>query len=141
MDLGLVESWQPKFLYTLNTLLERERISVYYLFVRKIILMTSLANLFDISVFNTVERDQMWSLIINAIDNLEEVARARELTNIIWDINEQSTKTEQDWRKTEILLESYEKVRDESLESAQSNLKELLEIMNASNLTNRHNIK
>lgn len=103
--------------------------------------MTSLANLFDISVFNTVERDQMWSLIINAIDNLEEVARARELTNIIWDINEQSTKTEQDWRKTEILLESYEKVRDESLESAQSNLKELLEIMNASNLTNRHNIK
>ena len=103
--------------------------------------MTSLTNLFDISVVNTVEREQMWSLIINAIDNLEEVARARELTNVIWDINLQSTKTEQDWRKTEILLESYEKTRDESLESALSNLKELVEIMNASNLTNRHSTK
>ena len=100
--------------------------------------MTSLTNLFDISVVNTVEREQMWSLIINAIDNLEEVARARELTNVIWDINLQSSKTEQDWRKTEILLESYEKTRDESLESALSNLKELVEIMNTLNITNRH---
>ena len=103
--------------------------------------MTSLANLFDISVVNTVEREQMWSLIIDAIDSLEKVARARELTNIIWDINLKGSKTEQDWQKTEILLESYEKTRDESLESALSNLKELVEIMNASNLTNRHSTK
>ena len=103
--------------------------------------MTSLVNLLDISVVNAVELEQMWSLIINAIDNLEEVARARELTNVIWDINLQSSKTEHDWRKTEILLESYEKTRDESLESALSNLKELVEIMNASTLTNRHSTK
>ena len=101
--------------------------------------MTSLVNLLDISVVNAVELEQMWSLIINAIDNLEEVARARELTNVIWDINLQSSKTEQDWRKTEILLESYEKTRDESLESALSNLRELVKIMDASSLANRHN--
>jgi hypothetical protein len=136
-----VKFWQSKLPDTLKTLLEEERISVYCLFTRKILLMTSLANLFDISVVNTVEREQMWSLIIDAIDNLEKVARARELTNIIWDINLQSSKTDRDWQKTEILLESYEKTRDESLESALSNLKELVEIMSASNLTNRHSTK
>jgi hypothetical protein len=81
---------------------------------------------------NYHNREQLWFLIINAIDNLEQVERARELTNIIWDINVKSSKTEQDWKKTEILLESYERTRDESLESALSNLRELVKIITGS---------
>ena len=87
--------------------------------------MSSLNNLLDIPLTDAAEFEQMWFLIINSIDNLEQVVRARELTNIIWDINVKSSKTEQDWKKTEILLESYERTRDESLESALSNLREL----------------
>ena len=63
------------------------------------------------------------------MDNLEKVARARELTNILWDINFKITKTEQEWNKVEILLESYEKMRDESLEAALSKLREAIEIL------------
>ncbi len=95
-------------------------------------------NLLDISVIDTEEQKQMCSLAMNAIDNLEQMARARDLTSIIWDINIDSSKTEQDWRKIEILLESYEKTRDESLESALSDLKELLTMMNDSNLNYNH---
>jgi uncharacterized protein (UPF0264 family) len=75
------------------------------------------------------DRERLWSLIINAIDNLEQVARSRELTNILWDINVKRSKTEQDWKKIEILLESYEKARDEPLEAALSDLRELLRIL------------
>lgn len=75
------------------------------------------------------DRDRLWSLIVSAIDNLEQVSRSRELTNILWDINLKSSKTEQDWKRTEILLESYEKNRDEFLEAALSNLRELVQIM------------
>ena len=63
------------------------------------------------------------------MDSLEKVARARELTNILWDINFKITKTEQEWNKVEILLESYEKMRDESLEAALSKLREAIEIL------------
>jgi hypothetical protein len=93
-------------------------------------------NLLDISVVNSVELEQMWLLIINAIDNLEQVSRARELTNIVWDLNANTSQAEENWQKTEILLESYERTRDESLESALSNLKELVKLMNDSNLPN-----
>lgn len=75
------------------------------------------------------DRERLWSLIINAIDNLEKVARARELTSLWWDINVKSNKTDLDWTKAEVLLESYEKTRDESLEAALSNLRELVQIM------------
>ncbi len=75
------------------------------------------------------DREQLSSLIISTIDNLEQMVRARELTNIIWDVNVEKSKIQQNWVKTEILLESYERTRDESLESALSNLKELVEIM------------
>lgn len=68
-------------------------------------------------------------LIIDAIDNLEQVIRARELINILWDINLTGTKTEQDWNRAEILLESYEKTRDEFLEAAIFSLKESVEVM------------
>lgn len=91
--------------------------------------MSSLINLLDISVANAVEVEQMWLLIINTIDHLERVSNARELTNVIWDINGSSSKTEQDWKKTEIILESYENIRDESLESALLNLRELVKMM------------
>ncbi|MEM8829898.1 MAG: hypothetical protein AAGE96_11125 [Cyanobacteria bacterium P01_G01_bin.19] len=96
--------------------------------------MSSLINLLDISVINAEEQKQMCMLAIDAIDNLEQIARARDLTSIIWDINTNGDKTEQDWRKIEILLQSYEKTRDESLESALSDLKELITMMNNSNL-------
>ena len=74
-------------------------------------------------------REQLWSLIFNAIDNLEQVSRSRELINILWDINLKSSKTEQDWKRIEILLESYEKNRDEFLEAALSNLRELVQVL------------
>lgn len=75
------------------------------------------------------DRERLWSLIISAIDNLERVSRSRELTNILWDINNRNIKTEQDWNRIEILLESYENSRDEFLDAALSNLKELVLIM------------
>lgn len=75
------------------------------------------------------DRELFFLLIIDAIDNLEQVIRARELINILWDINLTNTKTEQDWSRVEILLESYEKTRDEFLEAAISNLKEVVEVM------------
>ena len=81
---------------------------------------------------NCPKTDQSCSLIIDAIDNLEQLIRARELTNIIWDINVNGGQTEEDWNKTEILLESYERARDESLESALSSLRELVQIMTSS---------
>ena len=81
---------------------------------------------------NYPKTDQSCSLIIDAIDNLEQLIRARELTNIIWDINVNGSQTEEDWNKTEILLESYERARDESLESALSSLRELVQIMTSS---------
>ena len=106
----------------------------YPISMQRISIMSPLTNLLDISVVDTEECEQMWLLIIDAIDNLEQVTRARELTNIIWDINLKSSKTEQDWRRTEILLESYQRARDEALESALANLRELVEIMNDSNI-------
>lgn len=74
-------------------------------------------------------REILWSLIINTIDNLEQLDRSRELTNIVWDIN-LTNKTDRNWQKVEVLLESYEKTRDKSLEAALSNLRELVCIMN-----------
>lgn len=75
------------------------------------------------------DRRLIWSLLISAIDNLEQVARARNLTNIWWEINLNSNKTEQDWEKLEILLESYETRRDEHLEAALSDLRNLVQLM------------
>jgi hypothetical protein len=83
-------------------------------------------------VTNCHDRESLCLLIIDAIDNLEQVIRARELINILWDINLKSSKTEQDWNRVEILLESYEKTRDEFLEAAISNLRELVDMMTAS---------
>lgn len=74
-------------------------------------------------------REHLWLLIISAIDNLEKVEKAKELTNIIWDINISNIPTEKDWRRTEVLLESYEKIRDESLDAALKNLRELVQMM------------
>ncbi len=78
---------------------------------------------------NYSDKEQLYSLIVEAVDNLEQMVRARELTDIIWDININQNRTEQDWRKTEILLECYERMRDESLEAALLNLRELIQIM------------
>ena len=66
---------------------------------------------------------------MDAIDNLEQAARARELTNILGDINFKISKTEQEWNKVEALLESYEKTRDESLDAALIKLRAAIEIL------------
>ena len=92
--------------------------------------MVSLANLPDISVADRTEVEQMRLLVIDAIDNLEQLARARELTNVIWETNDINNKTARNCQRIEVLLESYERTRDESLESALAKLKELAEIMN-----------
>jgi hypothetical protein len=83
-------------------------------------------------VSNCHDRESSCLLIIDAIDNLEQVIRARELINILWDINLKSSRTEQDWNRVEILLESYEKTRDEFLEAAISDLRELVDMMTVS---------
>lgn len=77
---------------------------------------------------NSLEREESWTLIVNAVDNLEQLVRGRELTSIIWDINANRVKTEQDWLRTAILLESYERIRDESLEAALLSLREYLKV-------------
>lgn len=77
---------------------------------------------------NSLEREESWTLIVNAVDNLEQLVRARELTSIIWDINANRVKTEQEWLRTAMLLESYERIRDESLEAALLSLKEYLKV-------------
>lgn len=78
---------------------------------------------------NYSEREELWQLVISAIDSLERMVKARELTNIIWDLNITMSRTERDWIRTELLLESYEKIRDESLEGALLNLRDLIQIM------------
>ena len=78
---------------------------------------------------NNCDRTLACSLVADAIDNLEQVARTRELTNILWDLNFKIGKTQQEWDKVEILLESYEKMRDESLEAALIKLRQLMVIL------------
>lgn len=78
---------------------------------------------------NHCNRRLACSLVIDAIDNLEQVSRARELTSILQDANLRTNKTQQEWSRVEVLLESYEKMRDESLEAALNNLRELVRIL------------
>lgn len=87
------------------------------------------------TVSNYSDREELWQLIISSIDSLERLVRARELINIIWDLDITTSKTERDCIRTELLLESYERIRDESLEAALLNLKDLIQIM--SEETNR----
>ncbi len=78
---------------------------------------------------NHHDRGQLWIFIFNVMDNLEELKRTGELIDIIWDVSPDQTKTEKDWERTELLLKSYEKLRDESLDSALSNLKDLVDAL------------
>lgn len=89
--------------------------------------MISLNSLPDVSLNDAAKIEQIRLLLVQAIDDLEQVARSRELTNLVWDIN--STNRDQNWSKTSIVLESYEDKRDESLESALSTLRELAEMI------------
>lgn len=94
--------------------------------------MISLTTLPKYSVNDAEKVEHMRLLIVQAIDNLEQMVRVRELTNQIWDIN--STYREENWDKTSVLLESYEENRDESLESALSTLRELAGMINGETL-------
>ena len=84
----------------------------------------------DLLVTDRIEVEQMQMLIVNAIDDLEQLARARELTNAIWESDSMNGRTDRGSQRLEVLLESYERTRDESLESALVKLKELAEVMN-----------
>lgn len=81
---------------------------------------------------NHCDRGQFWILIFSVMDNLEKLEKTGELIDIIWDINSKQIKTEKDWKKTEVLLESYEKSRNESLSAALSNLRELVHTLSDS---------
>lgn len=89
--------------------------------------MISLTNLPDASLDDATKIEEIRLLIVHAIDDLEQLARSRELTNLIWDVN--STNREQNWSKTSALLESYENSRDKSLKSALSTLRELSDMI------------
>lgn len=78
---------------------------------------------------NHCDRRRLRSLVLSAIDNLNEVARARELTNIIEENQIVLIKNERSWDKVEILLESYEKRRDEYLEPALADLEQIRQII------------
>ena len=80
-------------------------------------------------MINQHEPGQIYVLIFNVLDNLEELSRIKVLTDIIWDVNSDRSRLEKNWRQTEVLLDSYEKSRDESLEIALSNLKELVNVL------------
>jgi len=95
--------------------------------------MISLAKLPNISLDDAAKIEQIRLLLVHAIDDLEHMARLRELTDQVWDIN--ITNMEQNWSKTSVLLESYEENRDESLESALSTLRELADIIDAETLS------
>ena len=92
--------------------------------------MVSIANLPDLSVADRSEIEQIRLLIVDAIDDLEQLARARELTNVIWETNGINSETDRNYQRIAVLLESYERTRDESLESALEKLKELAEVIN-----------
>ena len=84
----------------------------------------------ELLVTDRIEVEQMQMLIVNAIDDLEQLSRARELTNAIWEAESMNCRTDKSLQRLEVLLESYERTRDESLESALAKLKELSEVLN-----------
>ena len=82
---------------------------------------------------NHYDPGQLWILIFSILDNLEELEKTKVLTAIIWEINSDRSKLKTNWRRTEVLLRSYEKSRDSSLEIALSNLKELVNTLSYPN--------
>lgn len=87
-------------------------------------------------MINHHDSGQLWALIFNIIDNLEELERTKVLTDVIWEINSNQSKLQNNWRRTEVLLRSYEKSRDESLEASLSNMKELVDALSDSSSLN-----
>ena len=77
-------------------------------------------------MINHHEPRQLWALIFNILDHLEELERNKVLTDVIWEINSNQNKLQNNWRRTEVLLRSYEKSRDESLEASLDNMRELV---------------
>ena len=78
---------------------------------------------------NQYDPGQLYILIFNILDNLEELKRTQVLTDIIWEVNSDISTLETNWRQTEALLKSYEKYRDESLDIALFNVKELINFL------------
>lgn len=85
---------------------------------------------------NHYDQGQIWVLIFNILDNLEELEKNKVLTDIIWENNSNLNKLETNWKRTEVLLKSYEKSRNEYLEVALSNLKELVTALSYPNQSN-----
>lgn len=87
-------------------------------------------------MINHQDSGQLWVLIFNILDNLEELERTKVLTDVIWEINSDRDKLQNNWRRTEVLLKSYEKYRDETLEASLSNVKELVSALSGSSFSN-----
>ena len=87
-------------------------------------------------MINHQDSGQLWVLIFNILDNLEELERTKVLTDVIWEINSDRDKLQNNWRRTEVLLKSYEKYRDETLEASLSNVKELVNALSGSSFSN-----
>ena len=85
---------------------------------------------------NHYDPGQIWILIFTILDRLEELERTKVLTDLIWEINSDRSKSKANWKRTEVLLTSYEKSRDESLNAALSNLRELVDVLSHSNQPN-----
>ena len=80
---------------------------------------------------NQYDPGQLYVLIFNILDNLEELEKTKVLTDIIWELNSDRNESPKTWRKTEVLLKSYEKYRDESLETALFNVRELVDTLSS----------
>ena len=87
-------------------------------------------------MINHQDSGQLWVLIFNILDNLEELERTKVLTDVIWEINSDRDKLQNNWRRTEVILKSYEKYRDETLEASLSNVKELVNALSGSSFSN-----
>ena len=78
---------------------------------------------------NHCDRRRIRSLVLSAMDNYYQLDRAKELINILWDIQIEYKKDELDWERVELLLESYEQRRNKYLAQLRSDLEQLQQIV------------
>lgn len=69
------------------------------------------------------------SLVFSALDNLNQVQRAKVLVEILWDTQTDWNKGQEDWDKVGLLLECYEERRDRYLKRLSDDLEELRRVI------------
>lgn len=78
---------------------------------------------------NNYDKRLVRSLVLSALDNLNQVERVKTLVEILWDTQTEWSKSQEDWDKVEILLECYEEKRDRYLKRLSDDLEELKRIV------------